>query len=290
MPTPDAVKPSYIGAKISGPDVHEDEEATSVQTIMPVAGMSDEQFAELCASIMVVIPHRSDEGIWPGIAQHFGMWGRVCMRMAFIKDPFGGFIECTRGGIVQTFLEYAWKHPELKYLVMIDNDQTIQWDAPIKLAQHGKPITSGVVCGYSPERGIFACFTAKDENGVPRFPSWRDTKSLPAEGLIEVEQVGTGLICIRRDVLETLKENDEQPFFVPEKDRIESVKSGNLKKSEDICFCERAARYGFKRYVDLTVHATHHKNIPIGWPGDSIDPTIEAIDWKPSQFDYKGVV
>jgi len=283
-------KSNYISATVQGPDSHESEDATDVQTVMPLAGLTDEQFAELAASILVVIPHRSNEGIGAGICTHFGMWGRIGLRVATVKDPHGGFIECTRGGIVQLFLETAWKNPDIKYLVMIDNDQSIQWDAPLRLAQHEKPVVSGVVCGYNAERGIFACFTAKDENGIARFPSYRDTKFLPAEGLIEVEQAGTGLVCVRRDVLEVIRENGEQPFMIPEDVRVEGIRAGQLRKSEDICFCERVCKYGFGRYVDLSIHATHFKTVPIGWPADCIDDTISAIDWKPSAFDYKGVM
>jgi hypothetical protein len=209
-------KGSYLSATVQGPGNNDDEKATNVQSVIPLAGLTDDDFAKLAASILVCIAHRSNEGIAAGICTHFGMWGRIGMRVATVKDPHGGFIECTRGGMVQLFLEAAWKTPELRYLVMIDNDESIAWDAPLRLAQHGEPVVSGVVCGYNPERGIFACFTAKDENGVARFPSYRDTKLLPAEGLIEVEQTGTGLICIRRDVLETLRDADEEPFMIPE--------------------------------------------------------------------------
>lgn len=277
-------------ATLQGTDVDKDEDAKDVETLVPLAGLTNQQFQDLAESVLVVIAHRSNEGINAGICTHFGMWGRLGLRVATVKDPHGGFIECTRGGMVQLFLEAAWKLPQLKFIVMIDNDEAIAWDAPLRLAQHDLPIVSGVVCGYSPERGIFACFTAKDENGIPRFPSYRDTKFIPAEGLIEAEQVGTGLICIRRDVLETMREMDEEPFFIPEEIRKESVKVGNLKKSEDIIFCERAAKYGFKRYVDFSIHATHYKTIPIGWPNECIDDTAKAIDWKPSPFDYKGVM
>ena len=280
----------FAGATLQGPDVHKSEDATDTQQMVPLAGLTDEEFAELASSILVVIPHRSNEGIGAGICTHFGMWGRIGLRLATVKDPHGGFIEVTRGGIVQLFLETAWKTPELKYLVMIDNDQSILWDAPLRLAQHGLPVVAGVVCGYNPERGIFACFTAKDENGIARFPSYRDTKFLPAEGLIEVEQTGTGMVCIRRDVLEVMRENDEEPFMIPEDIRREGVKCGNIKKSEDIVFSERAGKYGFKRYVDLSIHATHHKMVPIGWPADCIDENIRAVEWKPSPFDYKGVM
>ena len=263
------------------------EDASNVKQAAPLPGLSNEEFAELAESILVVVPYRANEGINSGICTHFGMWGRIGLRIATLRDPHGGFIECTRGGIVKLFLDVAEKSPQIKYLVMIDNDEAITWDAPLLLAQHGLPIVSGVVCGYSPERGIFMCCTIKDENGVPRFPSWKETKHLPAEGVIPVEQCGTGLVCIRRDVLETILAAGEQPFFIPEDVRIESVQEGNLRKSEDICFCERAEKYGFDRYVDLSVHAAHYKTIAISWPQDAIDPDIDVIDWKPSKFDYR---
>lgn len=275
-------------ATIQGPNPEESTpKASNVKQAAPIPGLTDEQFMDLASSVLVVIAHRSNEGINAGICTHFGMWGRIGLRVATLKDPHGGFIECTRGGMVRLFHDVAEKNPEVKYLVMIDNDQTVEWDAPLRLAQHGEPIVSGVVCGYSPERGIFAAFTAKDENGVCRFPSWKETKKIPAEGLIEVEQCGTGLLCVRRDVFETIEAAGEQPFFIPEDIRIASVHEGNLRKSEDICFAERAAKYGFKRFVDLSVHAGHYKTIPISWPQDCIDPDLEAIDWKPSKFDYR---
>ena len=263
------------------------EDPLKVKQTAPLPGLSNEEFAALAASILVVIPYRANEGINSGICTHFGMWGRIGLRVATLRDPHGGYIECTRGGIVKLFLEVAEKTPEVKYLVMIDNDQAIEWDAPLLLAQHGAPIMSGVVCGYSPERGIFMCATIKDENGVPRFPSWKETKHIPSEGVVPIEQCGTGLICIRRDVLETIKAAGEEPFFVPEDVRIESVREGNLRKSEDICFCERAAALGFDRFIDFAVLAAHYKTIPINWPMDAIDPDIDVIDWKPSKFDYR---
>jgi hypothetical protein len=280
----------YAPIRHSGPGAAEAEEAQEVQTVVPIPGLTDQEFRELTESVLVVIAHRAWEGIAAGLCQNFGIWGRIGLNWATIRDPNGGFLEVTRGGMVQFFLELAHKHPSFRYMVMVDNDESISWDAPLRLAQHGMPVVSGVVCGYSPERGIFACFTAKDENGVARFPSFRDTKILPSEGLIEAEQVGTGLLCIRRDVVETLREHNEEPFFIPEEYRLEGVRAGQLRKSEDIAFSERCAKFGFKRYVDLSIHAAHHKMITISWPTDHIDDAVKAIDWKPSPFDYKGVL
>jgi hypothetical protein len=271
--------------KVSAAEPQTDEEARDISTIGPLPGLSDEEFMELCKSVVVVIPHRHREGINVGICMHFGMWGRIQLAWANYRDDHGGWIETQRNGMAKWFLQFAFKNPEIKYCVMIDNDQSISWDAPLQLARHGLPIVSGVVCGYTHERGIFACFTAKDENGVTRFPSFRDTKFLPAEGVKEVEQVGTGLICIRRDVLETIAENDEEPFTIPE----EFKRGGVVKKAEDIIFCERAKRYGFTTHVDFAVHAMHYKTIPINWPAECVDESVDAIQWSPSVFDYKGV-
>ena len=282
---------SSSAATIQGPNPSESTNgATEVKQAAPLPGLTHEEFQSLAESVLVVVLHRANEGISAGVCTHFGMWGRIGLRVATIKDPNGGFLEVSRGGMVRLFLDVAEKTPEVKYMVMIDNDQSINWDAPLQLAQHGLPIVTGVVCGYSPERGIFACFTAKDENGVARFPSWKETKKLPAQGVIEVEQCGTGLLCVRRDVFETIQAAGEEPFFIPEDVRLESVHHGNLKKGEDICFAERAEKYGFKRYADLSVHAGHQKSIGISWPQDCIDPDADAIDWKPSTFDYRGVV
>lgn len=288
----EAATPSYTGIRISEPNPAQNEDATQIQSVVPLAGLTHEQFQELAKSVLVLIPYRKHQGIHPGICMHFGMWASCGLRWGTVEDPHGGFIEVQRGSIVAMFREYAYKNPEIRYLVMIDNDQGIMWDAPLRLAQHGLPVVTGVVCGYSPERGIFACFTVKDQHGIARFPSWRDTKFLPSEGVIEIEQCGGGLLCIRRDVIDMIDESEgaHAAFYIEEEARKASSAEGNLKMSEDLAFCRRVKKLGFKRYVDLSVHASHYKTISIGWPFDCIDENIKAVEWKPSPFDYKGVI
>lgn len=278
---------SYLKSSVTGPNPPDDENFEA-ETQQPIEQMSDEQFAALADSILVVIPHRRDEGIRWGTCQHFGMWGRIGLRVAGIEDPNGGFLEITRQSCINMFLDIAKTFPQLHFLVTIDNDQIIPWDAPLRLARHDQPIVSGVVCSHSPERGIFACFTAEDENGVARFPSWNDTKTIPSKGLVKAHQVGTGLLCIRRDVIETMMDQDDWPFAMDDHSRRESFKQGDLLKGEDICFAERAAKYGFDRYVDFGVHAGHYREIPLSWPVEQISNDVEAIDWKVSKFDYRG--
>lgn len=264
------------------------DDGAKVEKTMPVENMSDEAFAELAASIMVVIPHQSSEGINPGLARNFGQWGRICMPHSFVKDSSGGFIEVTRGNIVNTFLDYCEKFPHVRFLVMIDNDEEIHWSAPLRLAVHNLPVVSGVVCGYNDERGAFACIMAKDENGIARFPSIKETKMLPSTGVKKIAKCGTGLICIRRDVLETIRAHGEEPFFVPEDLRRKSVVAGAMVKGEDIAFCDRAVAHGFDIYVDFSVHAVHYKTLPLSWPSGCMSDKIDADSWMPSAFDFKG--
>lgn len=253
----------------------------------PFDEMSNTEKGALAESVMVITLHRRGEGVNPGICTHYGHWAVNGVKHGTVEDPFGGFIELTRAGVLHLFRETVADNPEIKYLVMIDNDQRISAEGPLRLAAWDKPMVSGVVCGFSPDRGIFACFTIKDDNGVGRFPSLRETKVMPATGLVEASHVGTGYLCLRRDLIENVMEATD-PFFVPEDIRRESLRMGNLRKSEDIVFAEQCSALGYTPYVDLSVHALHEKTIALGWPESQIDPSLDAGDWKASVFDYKG--
>jgi len=264
-------------------------EHTKVLNIIPLASLSDEDFGKLVASILVVIPCRSGEGVNPGTAMHLPLWGRMGLKFSILKDPHGGFVEIIRGAMERMFLEMCDKNPEVRYLVMVDNDQAIEWDAPLRLAYHGKPIVSGVVAGYNSERGIFACFTVPDAKGVARFPSYRFTNKFPGKGLRQVHQVGTGLVAIRRDVFETINDAGGCGFLIDDTLRRESYKVGHIKQGEDFSFCDKARAAGFDIWVDFGVRAYHFKTIPLAWPDDKVDDELDANDWTVSSLDFRGL-
>ena len=276
-----------LEAKISGPNPGADCEADEVIEAAPLEGWTDEEFARLAASVMVVIPFRPSEGLTASLTENFGMWGRIGMRTGTVKDPFGGFIELTRGSMVDMFLTYRRNSPEVKYMVMIDSDQDVPWDAPLRLAAHGLPAVSGVVCNYSDARGLYACFTAEDRNGVARFPTLNESKVMPAEGLRKIHQAGTGLLCVRCDVLESLVEKHTNPFEIPAQYKDEAMKLGMLKKGEDMVFCDRIREAGFDIHVDFSVAAKHWKTLRIDWPEGARDRNLNPDDWSPSAYDYK---
>ena len=260
-------------------------------TVVPeeqVYGMAIEEVMKLAQKILVVIIHRANEGIHHDLAAAIGMWARLGMRVSMIRDPHGGFVEVTRAGVVNTFLEYREKAPDVEYLVMIDADEAVDASAPLLLARHGKAVVSGIVCGFNSKHGMFACFTAEDENGMPRFPCASTGTKLPTEGLIRAFQVGTGLLCVRYDVFETMRSKKMEPFALDDWTRERSFAEGILKKGEDICFSERCEELGFDRWVDAAVHAGHQKVMSLGWPANNFDPELDVTDFKTSRSDYGG--
>jgi hypothetical protein len=243
----------------------------------------------LSRQILVAIPHRSREGINAGICTHYGLWGPMGVKIFHVADPQGGFIEVVRCGIVRSFLDACKTFPELKYLVMIDNDEKVEADCLLRLARHDLPVVTGVVCGASDTKGIFACFTVKTKTGAAYFPTINSTKTMPATGVVEVHQTGTGLLCIRKDVLETIRDCGEVPFYIPEHVRREAAITGDLHRSEDISFADVCEKFGFKRYVDLSCHAIHYKFLSLCWPERQIDATLSVEDWDVQPHDSEVV-
>jgi len=262
---------------------------TKVESMVPMSALTDKEFTDLVQSILVVIPHRADEGIHPGLANHFAIWGRIGLKFATLKDPSGGYIETIRGNMEKTFLELCDIDPKVKFLVMIDNDEAVSWDAPLQLAKHDLPVVSGVICAFNSERGIFSCFLSNDAKGVPRFASDRFTDVYPGKGLKKIHSAGTGLLCIRRDVFETLVDKGEFSFMVPDHYRKEGYRAGHMKQTEDFAFCDRVRDAGFDIHVDFAVRGLHFKQIAIGLPDSKVDDDLDANDWTVSSLDFRGI-
>jgi len=272
-------------AKIIGPTA-ETSSATSRETVAPILGMTAEEMTALASTIVVFIPHRATENPQSGLFINAGFWGQQGLAYASLQDDFGGFVEVTRANMARHFLDYAKDRPSIDKLVMIDADQNVPWDAPYRLAAWDLPVVSGVVCSYSDARGPWACVQFKDKYGVARFPSYALTKKIPGRGLKEAHSVGTGLICIKKQVLETIFDHGDYPFRIEEAARTSCFETGTLKQGEDIAFSKQCERHGFKRYVDFSVHAVHFKTLGIQWPKDGIDYDLSASEWEVNDRDY----
>lgn len=232
-----------------------------------------EQNRELLRQIEIVVPARPAEGLNIRLAKLLSVWYGEGIAWSSLNDFMGGFIEATRAKIAWHF-----KHDrETKYLLMIDSDIEPSPFLPYLLARHDKPIVGGVCMAVSKAYGPQLCFTVKDTEGDWRFPtllaqngkSMPEPQMIPRKGLIEVAHVGTGAMLIRRDVIEAFEFTKEDiPFYVDEEIRRDGFKEGNLRRGEDIEFCNQARAKGFQCYVDLEAICGHRKTTALSWPDD----------------------
>jgi hypothetical protein len=252
----------------------------------PASGLSGDDLNKLLASIYVVIPYRGSENVDANLENKVSYWRGCGLAVEKVEDQFGGFIELTRASICKKFLDVCSEHAQIDKLVMIDSDQDVSPETPVRLAQWDLPVVSGVVATPNSRRGLFVNFTLKDKYGVPRFASLRHTKKLPARGLLKAHSTGTGLICIKKNVIETIFSSGDIPFYIDDKIRREAVKTGSLQYGEDTWFSRQCEAHGFDRYVDLSIHAIHYKKFGVSWPSTAIDADLAAEDFMVDVKDF----
>ena len=103
----------------------------------------------------------------------------------------------------------------------------------------------------------------------------QDVKPSPENGLLQVDSVGTGLIRIKRPVIEKMVEGMESYRDPTAKSGSSwpvfwfTISGGHL-WGEDISFCQAAAKLGFKVWADPSI-ATAHRG--------SVDFTASLEQW-----------
>lgn len=251
--------------------------ADSVQLHQPFLGLDPEAFRALAATVLVCIPHRPTEGVNSKLFRNAGIWGILGTPTADVSDEFTGFIEMTRAGMVRQFLAYARDHPQVEYIVMIDNDEAVEWDAPYRLIQWGKDVVSGIVCSHSEKKGgTFACITAQDEHGIARWPTIKRTHRIPAQGLRRIHSCGAGLLAVHKRVFQRMFDEGINPFMIPEETRKHCCSTGQLLQGEDMAFAQYCRELGFDLWVDFSVRAKHYKTVEIGWPEQPYKPSVNG--------------
>ncbi len=261
-------------------------DARSETATDPITGLHGDEVGEFLSTILVIIPYRGSENIDANLENKVSFWRGAGLAVEKAEDQFGGFIELTRASMCKKFLDLCEQYPKFDKLVMIDSDQDVAPEAPARLAQWDLPVVSGVVCTPNSKRGLFANFTLKDKYGVPRFPSIRHTKMLPTRGLKKIVSCGTGLICIKKCVIETIFNAGDIPFYIDEKVRKAAVKTGSLQYGEDTWFSKQCEQHGFDRYVDFSVRAIHYKKVGVSWPVTGLDPDLKAEDFMVDVKDF----
>lgn len=159
----------------------------------------------------------------------------------YIGYPAHKPITHNRNIIVKRFLESG-----MDYLLMIDNDN-VPPENILDLADYEKDIVSGLCFAFMKNMIIPLCLKMNQEKTYDLMDI--EEKS----GLVECDGVGSGVMMIKREVLEKL------PFPFRNEYDPEGIKTKGL----DVNFCRRAKEIGFKVWCHLDMKCSHWTPVDI---------------------------
>lgn len=131
------------------------------------------------------------------------------------------------------------------WIFFLDDDHAFEPDALLRLLNRNVPIVGAL---YSRRYPPFVTTTYKQLDvaaGTGELFTWEDFDSM--NGMIEVAATGTGGFLVRKNVFQKLPAKCFRIGMTEERDWI----------SEDVWFCDQAAKAGFKIHLDLDVSLAH---------------------------------
>lgn len=161
----------------------------------------------------------------------------------FMTYPAAKPISNNRNQIVKDFL----KRKEYDYLIMIDSDIVPPANF-LDMVDHQKDVMGAL------------CFAYMDDSVVPLVLEYKGgekpyrVKDVNGdEGLIPVDAVGSGIICIKREVLEKVK----APFSnIYNEDGIKTL-------GLDLSFCKKAKELGYEVWCHLDIVCSHFTTVDL---------------------------
>ena len=162
---------------------------------------------------------------------------------------------CSVVSRVRNLLAHQVLESDADHMLMVDSDINFQADDVFRLMAFNqeKPIVAGVGVARKKEKVYFSNLYQDEDNNV----------LMDVMGLVRVNRVGTGFMMIRRDVLETMRDNHPEWKY-------HDQNTGNTMYSffdflstpdgyvgEDFVFCDRALEHGFTAWVDPTIKLGH---------------------------------
>jgi hypothetical protein len=160
-------------------------------------------------------------------------------------------IDAARNDICRVMLDKS----DAAYLIFLDCDMRHPSTVLHDLVRHGLPIVSG---RYQMRKAPFKTVAMRKVGAGPR-----DYDSITEQsGVVPIDAGGAGVLAIRRDVLETIRDKDGDEWF-----RYQVGPSGLRHVSEDMHFFERAKACGFPAVCDLDIVCSHVTSFEIdpGW-------------------------
>ncbi len=162
------------------------------------------------------------------------------------------------GQLRNILVAQALKFKETTHILFVDDDQFFPSDSIHQLAKHDLPIVGANIVRKE----------ANPRTNSRKMGTNECVYTLPqSTGLEEVEYVGTGMMLIKREVFESLKE----PYFFYD---IEN----NV--GEDVNFCRKAREAGYKIYIDHDLSKDVKHVGHFYWGHEHTNPYREALDDK----------
>ena len=158
-----------------------------------------------------------------------------------VDFTFGGGLIHNRNLLVERFLM-----TEREWFLFIDSDVMPPFNV-LEMTKNGKDICSGVYYQWQ-DKKLLPLVYKKECN------HYRVFYDIDENNVVEVDGVGNGCLLINRKVFKAVK----KPYFMNGYD-----KRGIATLSEDLFFCNKAQKAGFKIWVDRKMICNHYKTVDL---------------------------
>ena len=153
-----------------------------------------------------------------------------------------------------------WVVKGYDYLLSVDSDIVLPRDTLTRFLAHDVDIVSGLYIQRKPGQHILEVYENNDRGGVSNIPYGK----IKDKGLVPIGGCGFGCVLIKQSVFKGIP----YPHFV-----YHSALDHANTISEDVDFCAKALKKGFKIYADTTMKCRH-----VGQSEFLIDDSIPAVD------------
>jgi GT2 family glycosyltransferase len=204
--------------------------------------------ASYVKSIFALTERLNQEGI---------TWAWSCEYSSHVADAREMTLSGTNHNIIGEKRPF---HGNLTYdkLMWIDSDIAFTPEDVLKLYRSDKEIISGCYLLASGEVVAYPKML---------YPAYGIDEIQKMSGIQEVEGVGFGFLCISQGIFEQMT----RPWFQQVMMEKEDTETGEVFTfpllGEDLSWCERARRLGYKIWLDTDVKVIHHKTMKLTWEG-----------------------
>jgi FkbM family methyltransferase len=153
-----------------------------------------------------------------------------------------------------------WVIKGYDYLLSVDSDIVLPRDTLRRFLSHDVDMVSGLYIQRKPGQHILEIYENNDRGGVSNIPYGK----IKDRGLVPIGGCGFGCVLVKKSVFQSIP----YPHFV-----YHSALNHANTISEDVDFCAKALKNGFKIYADTAIKCRH-----IGQGEFRIDDTIQQTD------------